>query len=95
MSEKKKPAKFVVEVTAQGYSQTLLDDDGNILHQTIHKLVRAGYATRESGDWAVESEVFANNDWDQLGEAIDDFDGPFDVAGALWHLNPPNEPEDE
>lgn len=80
-----KPAKVVIEITAEGYSHKIFDEAGEEMWGDKHIMESAGYSRAESSDGIFDHPIA--DKYETLAEAVDDFSfGPFGVAQALWKI---------
>lgn len=76
-----------IVITPQGVRTTLSDEDGEVLYRTVEKMQGPGSMQRIEGEEVWDSEVFQDEDLEELGDAIDELsNGPFGVAMALRAL---------
>ena len=85
-----RPHKLTIEITGDGYSQTLTDEDGKVLYQTVHEMTSPGSSKRVQGEDPFDTSFFIDDEelFGNLGDAIDGLSfGPFGVAQALHEMN--------
>ena len=77
------PTKLVIEITGDGYTQSLLDDTDNEIWVSKNVMKSAGESRRDKSSIDIfESPI--GDEFEVLATAIDDLSfGPFGVAGAL------------